>query len=542
MTRISNLMHERTRSHLASRAIQADLNAEKLLVPARSRANLLASTLFVASLVYYLWAATIGWRNAITDAHAFRQTQTALTVSSLLRGGPWLIYETPVLGPPWSIPYEFPLYQWIVASLVQTTGMALDPAGRAVSVVFFLLTLWPAGKILANLHFSVPSRLVILSLLLCSPFYIFWSRTFMIESLSLFLATSSLACVLGMLRRPSAGRMAATSIVMSLAAVVKVTTFLPFLCAAVLVLGVDALRRDGIFRTMGWGRRGLMVLACIIVPCLALAAWTRVAEHARCENPFGHYMQPALNRWLLGTLDQRLSMETWRVIASRLDQPLGRTTYFAIAAMGLIMARRRYVEVLACLAMYLVGLLTFTNLFYVHDYYFFANNIFLIAAVGISITAMVEYGRPLRAGAIAALLLLFCTSILDHCLTFRPLQKHNQLAIKKLSKAIRERTSPDDVVVALGFEWSSEIPYYSERRALCIPSWSQPDQIRESLKALAPYSISAVVTLPPADRPITVDALLAMLRAQGFQSEPSPVDPPYKLLLRAGRSEARAKR
>ena len=235
--------------------------------------------------------------------------------------------------------------------------------------------------------------------------------------------------------------------------------------------------------------------------------------------------------------------KTWqRVIASRLDQSLGRTTYFAIAAMGLIMARRRYVEVLACLAMYLVGLLTFTNLFYVHDYYFFANNIFLIAAVGISIIAMVEYGRPLRAGAIAALLLLFCTSIVDHSLIFRPLQEHNQLATKRLGKAIRERTSPDDVVIALGFDWSSEVPYYSERRALCIPTWSKPDHIRESLMALAPYRIGAVVTLPPADRPVTGNSLLAMLRAQGFQPEPSPVDPPYQLLLRADRSDTRAKR
>ena len=286
MTPISNLLHVRTRSRFASRAIQAGLDAERSLVPARSRADLLAaSSLFVTSLVYYLSTVTIGWRNAIADVHPWRQTQTALTVSSLLRGGPWLIYETPVLGPPWAIPYEFPLYQWIVASLVRMTGMALDPAGRAVSVVFFLLTLWPVGRILANLRFSVPSRLVILSLLLCSPFYIFWSRTFMIESLALFLATSSLACVLEMLRRPSAWWMAATSIVMSLAAVVKVTTFFPFLCAAVFVLGVDALRRDGICRTMGWGRRGLMVLACIIVPCLALAAWTRVAEHA-VREPF----------------------------------------------------------------------------------------------------------------------------------------------------------------------------------------------------------------------------------------------------------------
>ena len=112
----------------------------------------------------------------------------------MLRGGPWLIYETPVLGPPWTIPFEFPLYQWTVAVLVWSTGMALDPAGRSVSIAFFLLTLWPTERILAALRVTLPCRLVILSLLVASPFYIFWSGTFLIESTALFLATSSLAC------------------------------------------------------------------------------------------------------------------------------------------------------------------------------------------------------------------------------------------------------------------------------------------------------------------------------------------------------------
>ena len=110
--------------------------------------------------------------------------------------------------------------------------------------------------------------------------------------------------------------------------------------------------------------------------------------------------------------------------------------------MGLIMARRRYVEVLACLAMYLLGLLTFTNLFYVHDHYFFENNILPHRGSRHLDHCHGEYGRPLRAGAIAALLLLFCTSILDHSLIFRPLQEHNQLATKRLGKAIRAAYQP----------------------------------------------------------------------------------------------------
>ena len=104
-----------------------------------------------------------------------------------------LAYETPVLGPPWSIPFEFPLYQWLVAAVAGTHLLPLDQAGRLVSVVFFLLTLIPTHSLLAALRIPGPMRLVFLSLVLVSPFYLFWSRTFLIESTGLFLCVSYVA-------------------------------------------------------------------------------------------------------------------------------------------------------------------------------------------------------------------------------------------------------------------------------------------------------------------------------------------------------------
>jgi hypothetical protein len=43
----------------------------------------------------------------------------------MLEHGAWLKYEDPVMGPPWSLPFEFPLYQWIVAESVRLTGERL---------------------------------------------------------------------------------------------------------------------------------------------------------------------------------------------------------------------------------------------------------------------------------------------------------------------------------------------------------------------------------------------------------------------------------
>src|SRR5262245_52526842 len=63
----------------------------------------------------------------LDDGNPFRQYQTATTARYVVRDGFQLAYETPVLGPPWSIPMEFPVYQASVAAVVRTTGMALIP-------------------------------------------------------------------------------------------------------------------------------------------------------------------------------------------------------------------------------------------------------------------------------------------------------------------------------------------------------------------------------------------------------------------------------
>ena len=108
--------------------------------------------IFAACLIHSFWGISRGWNNPLIDAHAFRQTQTAISVFYLLKGSPWLAYETPVLGVPWSIPMEFPLYQGIVAILVKLLQTPIDQTGRFVSAFFFYLSLIPIYVILSYLQ------------------------------------------------------------------------------------------------------------------------------------------------------------------------------------------------------------------------------------------------------------------------------------------------------------------------------------------------------------------------------------------------------
>ena len=65
---------------------------------------------------FAVWGIAGGWRNRSLPGNAFRQTQTAITALFVQREHDFaLAYPTPVLGKPWSVPFEFPLYQWTVA-------------------------------------------------------------------------------------------------------------------------------------------------------------------------------------------------------------------------------------------------------------------------------------------------------------------------------------------------------------------------------------------------------------------------------------------
>src|ERR1700733_12178228 len=115
------------------------------------RANFLALTILAAiALVFGIAVLGRRWNDPLLGMHSFRQTQTAITAYWILRGSPWFAYHTPVLGAPWSIPYEFPMYQLVVAAVVKLTGLQLDPAGRLVSYLFLLATIWPTRSIMRS--------------------------------------------------------------------------------------------------------------------------------------------------------------------------------------------------------------------------------------------------------------------------------------------------------------------------------------------------------------------------------------------------------
>lgn len=450
-----------------------------------------ALAFFLGCLAVSVWAASVGWSHTILDQHGFRQTQTAIAAYRLLQGSAWLAYETPVMGPPWSIPFEFPFYQWVVVAVVRLLSLPLDQAGRLVSLLFFYASLPAAYLLLGRFEVRPAHRLLMLGLWLVSPEYLFWSRTFMIESTALCLGLWYLAATAAVLDRPRWMLLALAAVCGSLGAAVKVTT-MPgiMLVGAALALHAWSRRRLPLPRLLAVG------LACFGLPVAAAAVWGGFADAHKALNPTAasFLLSSQLMTWNFGTLGMRFDPLFWDVMLRRtLPDAIGDWRLLLPVLVGLGFAARRRREAAACFALFLSVPLIFTNLHWVHNYYPYANELFAVAFAGFAVVALLERDGWRAVAGTALLLLVAATEVWAYSRGYYLAQRENQtLAV---AEVVREITEPDDVVVIYGMDWSSAIPYYAQRRALMDRANRQfGDPImRAALEKMQGYRVGAAV-------------------------------------------------
>jgi hypothetical protein len=86
-------------------------------------------------------------------------------------------------------------------------------------------------------------------------------------------------------------------------------------------------------------------------------------------------------------------------------------------------------------------------------------------------------------------------SVFRYVHDYYPKQSHNSTELIEIAAIVRGRTSADEVVMILGCDWSSEIPYYSGRRAVTIPT-QRVDLTRDAaacLSLIGDYRLGALV-------------------------------------------------
>lgn len=498
--------------------------------------------LAAAAFLFSLCSIFVGFHHSIFEFHGFRQAQTAITAEYLQRGGPFLRYETPVFGPPWAIPFEFPLYQKIVALVATHLHTPLDQAGRAVSIAFFYLCFFPLASVLRRLGYRWFQILAVLSLLAVSPLYIFVSRLFMIESTALFLSLmyADQMIRLSMDNRPWRLRnMLGASLFGVLAGLVKVTTFAPFFAlGAGLALWRLGKRheRDSITPA----RVAAIAALCGVAPALCTVLWTRFADTVKLQNPIGRYFtSKILAPWNFGTLHERLQLSSYVHFVHAVGGQAGSFLLLVLLLLlHAVLVRRWNVAALVSFSLYLFTPLVFFGLHLIHEYYPYASALFLIVSAGLLIADLLTLSGPRAWVGVLALAVLLSACAARYHSRFYLFQLENAPGRPAAAAILDSTTKPDDVIVIAGLDWSSELPYQSHRRAIMYSGsaryWSGTElgPITAAIQNQQSRTIPAVVVCDTARGAQAVEPLLHIVGIQ----DPAPLHADNcDIYLRAGR-------
>jgi hypothetical protein len=436
----------------------------------------------------------MSWNLPLLEYHGFRQTQTAISAYWMWGDPHWLAYPTPVLGSPWSIPFEFPFFQAVVLGIASVLPITLDQAGRLTSWLFAMATIVPLRICIREVTGRTRLADTTVAFFLLSPLYLFGARTFMIESTALFFAVSFLALVARHWRTPTWPIFLLMVVAATLAALVKITTFFAFgMVAAIYLLSRWGGAGEGERLSFWpWLRRCLPAAVAVAFAIAVTAAYIHFSDLQKAKTVWGgHLSSQSLSGWNYGNWEQKTSSKLWMdVVFGRASQQLlGSIWVLPVVAVACIAFGRGLRGLSAVVLLgYLAPFFVFANLHQVHSYYQHANGVFLVVLAACA-TEAVRIRWNDRAALVATLALAammvfgfqndFLHYLIDPRIDPRTVE---------LSTFARKNTAPDDVLLVFGEDWSSEVPYYATRRAMMVKDSIASDELKRMRTDPVSYS------------------------------------------------------
>lgn len=403
------------------------------------------------------------------EQHEFRKAQTAISTFYFSGLSDLLYYETPVLGYPWRIPFEFPLYQ-ALAALLAKTGLELERALSAVAGLFFLGTLIPLHFIC---RFFTRDRMLfftISSLYLALPFTLYWGICSpMIESCAVFFAVLFVAGMLCFLRKPSAGALCTGVFGAVLGGMVKITT-LPMYAVFTGIVWLAYLLNGRI----SW-KRFLVPGIAGLVALVPVFWWTAHADRLKSCNPLAmDLVSSRMNNWNFGPVQMRFDPVVYRkfyhfLVRDVFGDELAVVCAAVILGIGLVVFRKRGAwTVGAALFSWGLGFLIFTNLYYVHNYYQMANILLLLSALGGVCFLFIR--KNFGATVLFAVGILFFQFIFYNRVLPRMIAnaERETRVYAPVWEAVQKYTPPDSAIVVLGYSWSSYEHFRCRRRGIAV--------------------------------------------------------------------------
>jgi 4-amino-4-deoxy-L-arabinose transferase-like glycosyltransferase len=382
--------------------------------------------------------------------------------------------QVPVLGPPWKIPFEFPLFQLLCAVVGRV--LVLDPAvaGRLVATVVFALAA-AAVYLLARSLFTTRAAVASYVIFAWSAYGFNWGSEVLIDYLSVALCISGLV---GVLRTMTASRwtlVTATGL-SALGALTKVTTAYPWVVICGVALAWQSRQdRRRLLRVVMW-------MSGALVPAVA---WNRFADSVKGNNPHTEWLTSwNLNAHHFRSPRELLEASQWRSLIEHATEPVVGSVLLAVALTLLATitpwsARPSRLLVVVLLA----PPLTFTGLYLAHDYYFIAVSPALAILGGVGTETVRRWiarswhtGLGMHATVVAALVVVGLSWISPEGVENLNNSLPGSAAEQLIFEEVGATTTPEDHLLVVGMDWSPVFLYTVDRKGLMLrPEGTRPD-------------------------------------------------------------------
>ena len=408
----------------------------------------------------------------VADAHAFRQSQTAITVQTYLNEGYSLFdYQTPVLGYPYQIPMELPTYQTIVYGFMKVFSLEnIDVAGRVVSILIFyisaILLFLLAQNIFRNSKISIATFLIYILL----PFNIFWSRTFMIDYLSVTFALGYILFFLYFLQSTDKKKILflLLSILFGvLGATTKITTMI--ITAPLMIyfttneFFIDYKKHLKLIELLkqNW-LKYLSISLVAILPFISGIAWVEYADYIKSQNVFTQFLtSEALGSWNYGTMEQKLDISKWYKVFKNFD------SIFLGIAIVVILATKHNIKIsFIMIATIFITIAIFFNLYHEHTYYLISLMPFYALLIGVAITQINFKNRWLNIVPILIITVVIAIQVVKLIPVLKADNYNHPYSIT--GKALNAVTENNDNIITYGFDWTSVYLYSANRKGVML--------------------------------------------------------------------------
>ena len=419
---------------------------------------------YLSILVFFLWRLP-NTRTGLADAYQFRQTQTAWGIREVERNGiNFLHLRMPVLGEPFEVPFEFPLFQNIAGFFSILTSFSPSTSGRIVSLFFYCVSL-ALLVYLAKELFKKNYFLFFLPLFTITPFAIEWSNAVLIESSAVFCVLLALVFVNKFLATNQIVYGIGTLVFLSLAALVKITTAIPLSFFLILFLVLKSKNRI-------LGKPVLISFLILILSLLPAVLWTLHADSIKSRNPWAEWLTSNnLRTWNFGTINSRFELSNLQAIGGRLWIIGGLILFWAFVY--LLWKSRKDLRAWIITLGAFSPILVYFNLYVVHDYYFLAVCPFIFLACAYlweNLDTTRKYLHKERfVGAIVLLTVVLSWALQIPQRNYLDILRMPRNAIPELSQIISFHTKATDKILVVGCDWDPTVLYYADRYGIASP-------------------------------------------------------------------------